>query len=172
MSINYAKMDKMVHVLDGKKSGCKAEDGEFSCRVKIPVTHRNDKKAKSFGFIVESGQSFTEDKVEYIWYVSCRMIAKKDMISFHDNLSDDDKFKIALEQHKVKYRSSITTPQFLDHMGVVKVSEKQSEKIKHGVVKTIMSKKSIMIEMTMKNMGCTQEQAEELYQKIEDEAKI
>ena len=57
-------------------------------------------------------------------------------------------------------------------MGIIKVSEKQSEKIKHGVVKTIMSKKSIMIEMTMKNMGCTQKQAEELYQKIEDEAKI
>ena len=170
MSIDYTKMDNMVKLLDGKKSGCKAEDGEFSCEVKIPVTHRNDKKAKSFGFLFKS--LATIDKIDYVWYVSCRMIAKMDMINFHDNLSDDEKFKIALEQHKVKYRSSITTPQFLNHMGVVKVSEKQSEKIKHGVVKTIMSKKSIMIEMTMKNMGCTQEQAEELYQKIEDEAKI
>jgi len=61
-------------------------------------------------------------------------------------------------------------PEFLDNMGVVKVSENQHAKIHNHAVQLIMSKRSIMIENTMKIMGCTQKQAEELYQKTEDDA--
>ena len=170
MSIDYAKMDKHVSILDGKKSECKSSDGEFSCRVKIPITHRNDKKAKEYGFIIESGVPFTEKDVEYVWYVSCRIIDRKHMIRFHNELSEDDQIKILIDQHKVNYRSHITTPEFNNHMGVVKVSENQSKKIHNHAVQLIMSKRSIMIENTMKIMGCTQKQAEELYQKTEDDA--
>jgi len=94
MPIDYTKMDKHVSILDGKKSGCKAENGEFSCRVKIPTKYRDDKKAKSFGFIIENGETFIENDIEHVWYVSCRMIAKMDMVNFHDSISDDDKLKI------------------------------------------------------------------------------
>ena len=170
MSIDYAKMDKHVSILDGKKSECKSLDGEFSCRVKIPTTHRDDKKANEYGFIIESGESFTEKDVEYVWYVSCRIIDRKRMIKFHNDLSEDEQIKILIDQHKVNYRSNITTPEFNNHMGVVKVSENQSKKIHNYAVKLIMSKRSIMIENTMKIMGCSQEMAEQLYQQTEDDA--
>ena len=174
MSIDYAKMDKHVSILDGKKSGCKSMDGEFQCRIKIPITHQNDKKAKEYGFIIETGVPFTEKvnekDVEFVWYVSCRIIDRKHMIKFHNDLSEDEQTKVLIDQHKVNYRSNITTPGFNNHMGVVKVSENQSKKIHNHAIKLIMSKRSIMIENTMKIIGCTQKQAEELYQKTEDDA--
>ena len=166
--MDYAKMDKSVQLLDDKKDKCKTADGEFSATFSIPKDLRDDEKAKAFDFLflkTKKGKIDDENPnakvIDLVEYVQCSMIPKLDMETFHNSLTDDERFDVIFAQHKVNYRKEYLRPKFEEHMGYKKPS-KINDKIKQAEAKITFSIRTNTIEALVKN-GMKKKDAEKLF---------
>ena len=166
--MDYAKMHKSVKLLDGKKDKCKTADGEFSATFSIPANLRDDEKAKAFDFLflkTKKGKIDDENPnakvIDIVEYVQCSMIPKIDMETFHNSLTNDERFDVIFAQHKVDYRKNFLRPKFEEHMGYKKPSVLNA-KIKQAETKIIFSIRTKCIEAFVKN-GMTNAVATKLY---------
>ena len=166
--MDYAKMDKSVQLLDDKKDKCKTADGEFSATFSIPADLRDDEKAKAFDFLFLAkckGKIDDENPnakvIDIVKYVQCSMIPEIDMETFHNSLTDAERFDVIFAQHKVDYRKNFLRPKFEEHMGYKKPS-KINDKIKQAETKIIFSIRTNCIEAFVKN-GMKKKDAEKLF---------
>ena len=166
--MDYAKMNKSVKLLEGKKDKCKTKDGEFSATFSIPVNLRDDEKAKAFDFLfLKTKKGKMDEKnpdakiIDLVEYVQCSMIPKIDMETFHNSLTNEEKFDVIFAQHKVNYRKEFLRPKFEEHMGYKKPSV-LSNKIKQAETKIIFSIRTNCIEAFVKN-GMSKKDATKLY---------
>ena len=166
--MDYAKMHKSVQLLEGKKDKCKTRDGEFSATFSIPANLRDDEKAKAFDFLFLAkckGKIDDENPdakvIDIVKYVQCSMIPEIDMETFHNSLSDDERFDVIFAKHKVNYRKEYLRPKFEEHMGYKKPS-KINDKIKQAEAKITFSIRTNTIEALVKN-GMSKKDATKLF---------
>ena len=163
--MDYNDLTPNVKLLEGKKDGCNNSDGEFKTSVKIPSDKADDEKAKSLGFLFikkVKGKMSKDDKkeIDISWYGQCNLISPIDMQTFHDKLSNDERFDIIKKAHIVNYQEVIKND-FLTNMGYQKPT-KANDKAKVLAGKIIYSKKDKIIESLMKG-GMSKKEATKEY---------